>query len=215
MNSALKVAARRIAGLFRTTRRDAWLNDEIQAHLDLLTDEYVRRGMARDAARAAARREFGGVEHMKDTYRDQRGLPFVDALVKDVRYGARMLRKSPGFTSVAVLSLALGIGANTAVFTFVDAILLRALPVWNPQELVQIKAQRRGEFWLLAFPMYRHLRDRQQVFADILATAGGTPYRLTIPHHGRSAEVDNLRLRLSTRHHFTRPRVAPAPGPVF
>jgi predicted permease len=213
MNSALKVAARRIAGLFRTRRRDAWLNDEIQAHLDLLTDEYVRRGMSGDAARAEARREFGGVEHMKDTYRDQRGLPFVDALVQDVRYGARMLRKSPGFTSVAVLSLALGIGANTAVFTFVDAILLRALPVWNPQELVQIKAQRRGDFGLVSFPMYRDLRDRQQVFTDISAGAGEMPFRLTIPDRdGHTAELDNMRVSLVSGNYFAVLGVRPSAG---
>src|SRR5207247_854400 len=177
-----KVAARRIAGLFRTTRRD-----------------------------------FGGVEHMKDTYRDQRGLPIVDALVKDLRYGARMLRKSPGFISVAVLSLALGIGANTAIFTFVDALLLRTLPVSRPHELVVMKAQRHGgaDFGLLSFPMYRDLRERQTMFTDILATAGETPYRITIPDHGQSAELDNLRVSFATGNYFTVLGVQPAVGRFF
>ncbi len=215
MSSALTVIARRIAGLFKTRRRDAELNDEIEMHLDLLADEYVRRGLSRADARAAARREFGGVEPMKEIYRDQRGLPIVDALVKDLRYGARMLRKSPGFTSVAVLSLALGIGANTAVFTFVDAILLRALPVPHPRELVQIRAQRRGDFGLLSFPMYRDLRDRQQVFADIAAGAGEMAFRLTMPDRdgsSSSAELDNMRVSLVSGNYFAVLGVRPSAG---
>ena len=214
--SVLRVAARRIAGLFRTTRRDAELGDEIQTHLDLLTDEYVRSGMSRDAARAAARREFGGIEQMKETYRDQRGLPIVDALVKDLRYGARMLRKSPAFTSVAVLSLALGIGANTAIFTFVDGLLLRTLPVPRAHELVSMKAQRDGGFPLLSFPMYRDLRERQTVFTDILATAGESPYRLTIPGDGGgSTELDNMRVSFATGNYFAVLGVRPALGRFF
>ena len=86
MLTLFRIASSRARGWFRQRRRDAELGDEIQAHLDLLTDEYVRRGMARDAARAAARREFGGVEHMKDTYRDQRGFPFVDILSNNIAY---------------------------------------------------------------------------------------------------------------------------------
>src|SRR5207244_8004769 len=89
MLTFIRVAASRVRGGFRQRRRDAELVDEIQAHLDLLTDEYVRSGMSRDAACAAARRDFGGVEQMKDTYRDQRGFPFVDSLLQDLRYATR------------------------------------------------------------------------------------------------------------------------------
>jgi predicted permease len=134
----------------------------------------------------------------------------------DVRFGARMLSKSPGFTSVAVLSLALGIGANTAVFTFIDALLLRTLPVTRPEELVEVSAHKRGEFALLSFPMYRDLRDRQDVFTDILATAGETPYRLTISETGASStELDNMRVSSVSGNYFAVLGVGPSLGRVI
>src|SRR5262245_12166545 len=106
-----------------------------------------------------------------------------------------MLRRAPGLAAVAVISLALGIGANTAVFSLIDALFLRSLPVANPQELVVVKGQRNGGFGLISFPMYRDLRERQEVFTDILATAGETPVRITIPEsNGASAQLDNMRV---------------------
>jgi len=111
------------------------MNDELRAHLELRTQENIRSGMSAEEARVAALRSFGGVELAKENCRDQRGTPWLEQLARDVRLAARQLRKSPGFTAVAVLSLALGIGAGTSVFSVINAILLRALPVPNPQEL--------------------------------------------------------------------------------
>src|SRR5947208_17103339 len=139
MLTLFRIASSRVRGWFRQRQRDAELGDEIQTHLDLLTDEYMRSGMSHDAARAAARREFGGVEQMKDAYRDQRGLPIVDAIMQDLRYALRMLRKSPSFTAVVVLSLVVGIGANTAIFSLIDTLLLEKLPVDHPDELVVLQ----------------------------------------------------------------------------
>ncbi len=112
------------------------LDAELHAHLEMLTEENIRRGMSPEDARHATRREFGGVEQAKELYRDQRGLPFLECLLQDLRFGARMLSKNPGFTFVAIFTLALGIGATTAVFSVVDRVLFRSLPYPNEERLV-------------------------------------------------------------------------------
>src|SRR5213078_1534566 len=96
--TSLRVFASRVLALFRKKRRDANLNDEIQTHLDLLIQENLRGGMSVDDARAAARREFGGVEQVKELYRDQRGLPIVDTVMQDLRFAVRAYRRTPSFT---------------------------------------------------------------------------------------------------------------------
>jgi putative ABC transport system permease protein len=132
----LRIFISRIFGVFGHRPRDKSFAAEVSNHLELLTEENMRRGMSPQEARYAARREFGGLEQTKQAYRDQRGLPFLDALLKDLRFAMRMLVKQPGFAIVAILTLAVGIGATSAVFSVVDRILFRGLPYPEDEQLV-------------------------------------------------------------------------------
>src|SRR5882672_10618630 len=137
----LRMLLQRLRGLLRKGSLEQDLDEELRSHLQMEIDEHIRQGMGPGEARSLARRRFGGVARTKEIYRETHGLPAFEIVLQDLRYGFRMLGRSPGFTAVAVLSLALGIGANTAIFTLIHALVLRPLPVSNPQELVQIRAQ--------------------------------------------------------------------------
>ncbi len=128
----------RLAGLFRRRRLDRELDDEVMLHLDLAAQDYMRRGMSERDARAAALRNFGGVIQMKESYREQRGLPFIETFVQDARYGVRSLLRTKAFTAAALLTLTLGIGANSAIFSVVNAVLLRPLDYPEPERIVQM-----------------------------------------------------------------------------
>src|SRR5262245_34310582 len=183
----LREFALRVGGLFGKARLDKELDEELRAHLEMLVEENIRRGMSPDDARYAARRSFGGVEQTKEAYRDQRGLPIIDSLSRDVRYGFRMLRRNPGFAIVAVVTLALGIGANTAIFSVVNAVLLHSFPYIDADRLVLL-AEKRREMNLLALshPDFVDWRSQNHVLESVGAvrrwnpnlTADGEPERL-------------------------------------
>jgi len=177
----LRIFYARLRGLFRKRQLDGELDAELHAHLELLTEENIRRGMIPADARSAARREFGGVEQAKELHREQRGIPFLDALVQDLRFALRALGKRPGFALVAILTLALGIGSTTAVFSVVDRILFRSLPYPHDERLVSFgdKAPFEANEFVLG-PDYVDWKKAQTPFESVTSfVPGGADCDLT------------------------------------
>ena len=138
MMTQLRVLVSRCWGMFQKGRSEQELDEELRSHLDMQIEENIRKGMTPNEAAHAARRSFGGGDQVKEIYRDQRGLSMVETTVQDIRFGFRLLFKSPGFTLVAALTLALGIGVNTAIFSTVNGVMLRPFPFREPKQLVAV-----------------------------------------------------------------------------
>ena len=164
----------RIGGLFTASRRDRELREELESHVQLHVDDCVRTGMAPDDARRLALARLGGVGSVRDQYHERGGIPVIRHLAQDLRFGARTLRRTPAFTAVAILTLGLGIGANTAIFSVVNAVLLRPLPFPDSTRLVLVwatdeRSHRRED--VASYPDFQEWRDSAKSFAGMAAFA--------------------------------------------
>ena len=178
----LRVWLLRCAVAIGLKRGESRLQAEIQSHLDLLTDEHLARGLTPAEARAAARRDFGGVDQVTEHWRDQYGLPFIDGVRQDLRFAWRTLRRSPVFAGSAILTLGLGIGANTAIFSLIDALLLKALPVHAPDQLYRLS----GNY---AYASFRTLQSALDADTSLLATAAGETLQVSVDAAPERAQV--------------------------
>jgi len=179
----LRRFVKRLTSWTRTEQDEERLRAEIEEHLVLQTADNLRAGLSPDEARRQAVLKFGAIEAIKEDYRAQRGLPFVETLLQDTRYALRRLRNSPAFTVAVILTLTLGIGATTSIFTLVHAALLKSLPVAHPDELYRLGREARCCFWggysqdkefsMVSYELYNHFRNNTQGFAELAAFSAG------------------------------------------
>src|SRR5215510_9520048 len=163
----LRIFLHRLLGLFLKRNLERELEEKIRSHFEMQIEDNLKQGMSLEEAQRAARLSFGGVAQVKEAYQDQSRLRWIEDLWQDLRFGARMLLKTPGFTLMAVLTLSLGIGANTAIFSVVNMFLFRPLPVERPNELASIFAGDHPGFH--SYPRYIDLRDYNNVFSGLAA----------------------------------------------
>lgn len=196
---ALRRLRARLLVLFAGRREDQRLTEEVEEHLALLTEANLRAGLTPVEARRQAVLKFGAVEAIKEDYRDREGLPSIESLLQDVRYALRRLRKTPVFTLATVLTLALGIGATSAIFTLVDQILLKSLPVANPSQLYRLGKEphccvwggygQDKEFSIVSYNLYKHFRDHTKGFEEMAAfQASTTNLGVRRAHRANAAE---------------------------
>jgi macrolide transport system ATP-binding/permease protein len=180
----VRILLSRCASFFRREKLDNDLDEELRSHIDLAVEENLMRGMSAEEARIAALRAFGGVTQTKEEFRRVRGLPFAETLAQDVRYGLRQLWNSPAFTVTVIVTLALGIGANTAIFTLVQGVLERSLPVADPSLLYRVGDQDtccyydrfesdNGDYDLFPYDLYLHLQRSAPEFEQLAALQAG------------------------------------------
>jgi predicted permease len=158
--------------LLRREEQEAHLDKELQFHIEQRVADLMRSGLGEAEARRRVRQEFGGMDQVKEYCRDARGTRWIEDFAQDARYALRLLARNPAFAAIAIATLALGIGINTAAFTFLDAFVLRPLPIRDPQSLVKLNAlDRNGRIQNFSIAEYRDFRDRNSVFSGVIALA--------------------------------------------
>src|SRR5260370_816506 len=179
--NGLKTIRARLRALFGKPKLDTEMDEEIRSHVEMQMQENLEDGMSPDEARCIALRQFGSVELAKESCREQRGFYRAETLVGDIRFALRMLRKNPWFTTVSVLTLAIGIGANVVVFGIVNAVLLKPLDVNNPRNLYQFRLKPWTSFKLLttSYPAFQDFRQRNTAFSDVAGFNGYSEARLS------------------------------------
>jgi putative ABC transport system permease protein len=212
----------RLRALFRRASVERELSDEFRFHIERGAAKYERQGLSREAALRRAHVDFGGVEQMKEASRDARGTTRLESLVRDLRFAVRSLKSRPAFTLTVVATLALGIGANTAIFTLVDALLLRPLPVPHPEQLAiltdptQVNNNNVGDpiTAFVSFLLYKDVRARNTVFTDMYASGWSGPIDVTIGASGQAA-VEQPHARFVTGNFFSVLGVPAYAGRIF
>src|SRR5262245_42972629 len=208
----LRTLAAKLRGLFVDRRAEQELDDEIEMHLRLLTERYIRQGMSVEEAARTARRQFGNITLLQELNREMRGIRFIETLFQYLKYGLGMLRRNPGFTFVAVLTLALGIGANTAIFSVVNGVLLNALPYPQPERLAMVWCDNRRQGIpddITSYPNFVDWRDRNKTFQGM---AGAAPESLNLTGVG---EPEEIRAANVSTNFFQLIGVSPARGRGF
>ena len=204
------VLVSRLRGLFARRRLARDAQQEIEMHLDLLAAQYVRAGNPPAEARRLARAKFGGVTQLQESLRDQAGFPMLESIVRDVRYALRGLRRSPGFSLIVVLTLGVGIGANAAVFSFVNAVLLRPLPYAEADRLVAVQETSPPSPFFVTPGDYVDWKERNEVFE----TLSGYAYSLS-GLVGPSGDAELLFVAATSADFFRTLRVRPLLGRTF
>src|SRR5258708_7969237 len=201
----LRVAMSRLRALLFGAAVHRDIDEELKIHLEMETEKHVTRGLSHEEARLAARRSFGNGVVIKERALQVRGGGLLESLWQDVRYGLRMLGRSPIFTTVAVLSLALGIGANTAIFSVIDALMLRKLPVNSPDRLVAITYANGDNALNFSYPMFEKLRDGlpASAFSSVSAVSQIWRSNVTVNNPGGGSEPEDALVGLVSGNYFS------------
>ena len=218
----LRRMSAKLLGLLRIHRAEDELAREIASHLAMLEDEFVRRGMIQAQASTAARKTYGGIEQAKQSHRDERSILWLEQTFQDIRHASRTLARNPGFTLVAVITLALGIGLNTTIFSAYNAVALKPLPIADPKTVVRMerwfKDRALGDIqYAFSYPEYVYCRDHQDAFSNLIAASWPLRVLATIDgdQKGGDNEVKTLFGQVVSGNYFTGLGIKAGAGRTF